>query len=357
VPVVRQPEVLAQVKAGRPDPLYLLLGDDEAGKAGVIHALESLVEPDLRGFNLHRLYANEIDPVDVVAAARTVAFLGGRRVVVLLRAEVLLKPRGKAAAAGDAGEDADDVVPVEAGRDIPGPALLELERYLASPSPDTTLVLVAADLHRGTRLGRILIQHASVLEFWGLKTERDAKGRGAMAALEEAERLVRQRARQEGMAIDEEAVERILSHAGTEIGVLRGDLERVATYCAGRGRITAADVAAVVGGAVAHDDWALVRAIEHRDLRQALRQLHLVIDGGTSPFQVLGQLGWFVRSSLPRMAPARVAAAVEAVFETDFAMKTSRGDAQVLLERLVVSLCGEESGRRAGQAGSVRGFR
>ena len=63
---------------------------------------------------------------------------------------------------------------------------------------------------------------------------------------------------------------------------------------------------------------------------------------------VLGQLGWFVRTTLPRQAPSRVPAAVEAVFRTDLALKSSGGDGRVLLERLVVELCGVED--RAGRA-------
>lgn len=52
---------------------------------------------------------------------------------------------------------------------------------------------------------------------------------------------------------------------------------------------------------------------------------------------ILGQIGWFVRT---RLQPARVPAAVAAVFRTDLALKTSRGDARILLERLIVELSG-----------------
>jgi hypothetical protein len=38
--------------------------------------------------------------------------------------------------------------------------------------------------------------------------------------------------------------------------------------------------------------------------------------------------------------PRRVPAAVEALFRTDLDMKSSGGDPRVLLERLVVELCG-----------------
>jgi DNA polymerase III delta subunit len=52
---------------------------------------------------------------------------------------------------------------------------------------------------------------------------------------------------------------------------------------------------------------------------------------------ILGQLGWFVRQ---KMTPAQVPSAVEAVFRTDVALKTSGGEPRVLLERLVIELCG-----------------
>ena len=67
-----------------------------------------------------------------------------------------------------------------------------------------------------------------------------------------------------------------------------------------------------------------------------------VIDGGLlsdidSRFDRLGQLAWVVRN---RIAPGRVARAVDALFRTDEAVKSSAGDPRVLLERLVVELCG-----------------
>lgn len=356
--IVTSTAVLADLAAGRVEPVYLLLGDDEIGKTPVLGALEQLVEEDLRGFNLHRFRASDpgFDLIDVLAAARTLPFMAARRIVMLLRAENLLRPRMKTASAGSAEADAveDEESPGSAAAesaDGAGIGLAELERYLQAPPREACLVIVSADIHRATRIGRALLKHATVIEFWGLKQEREPRGRGLANALAEAERYVRQRVRQQRLAIDEDAVERILAHAGADIAALRGDLERVLTYCAGRTRVTDEDVRAVVGGAAAHDDWALVRAIESRDLRQALRLLHLMLDGGSSPYQVLGQLGWWVRAvdrGLPRLAPAKVPAAVRAVFETDLALKTSRGDPQVLLERLVVELCGDVDGRGGG---------
>jgi DNA polymerase III delta subunit len=63
---------------------------------------------------------------------------------------------------------------------------------------------------------------------------------------------------------------------------------------------------------------------------------------------VLGQLAWFVREKLAAADARRVPAAIDAVFRTDLDLKSSGGDPQVLLERLVVELCGGPAPRRQG---------
>jgi DNA polymerase III delta subunit len=60
------------------------------------------------------------------------------------------------------------------------------------------------------------------------------------------------------------------------------------------------------------------------------------LEAGEVPVMILGQIGHFVRA---KMAPQKVKTALDAVYRTDLALKTSRGDARVLLERLVVELC------------------
>ena len=76
------------------------------------------------------------------------------------------------------------------------------------------------------------------------------------------------------------------------------------------------------------------------DAAEALRQLGLALDTGGVSYQILGQLAWFVREKFPAGDPRRIRPAVEALFRTDLDLKSSGGDPRVLLERLVVELCG-----------------
>ena len=67
------------------------------------------------------------------------------------------------------------------------------------------------------------------------------------------------------------------------------------------------------------------------DLQQSERSL----EAGMTPFFILGQL----RIAAQKVPARRVKAAVEAVFRTDIALKSSGGDPRILIERLVVEMC------------------
>ncbi len=342
MPAATPATVLAQIKSGKPAPIYVLVGDDERGKDDIVHQLQALVPEDVRAFNVERLSAVDTDPATVVAIARTLPLLGGRRVIVVGRAERWLTPKRRAKADDDS-EVEDSGEESSAGLAGAGDALTA---YVESPEPEATLVLVASDINRTTRLVKALLKAATVVEFWGLKGEKEARGPAIADAMQRAGRFVAAELKKAGMTIDPRAVEPLLEHAGTDIAVLRGDVERLLLYSQGRTAVTLDDVRAVVSGATMINAWGVTNAIERGDARTALRELELSFESGAVPYMVLGQLAWFVRSKLPMSAPGRVPAATEAVFQADLAMKTSGGEPKVLLERLVVELCGRSQARR-----------
>lgn len=337
MPVVTEAQARRTLEAAVWPPVFVVVGDDEAAKDAFVDDLCGRIDAGIRAFNVERLYANEQTITDIVVSARTLPLLGDRRVVVVLRAEAFLRPKRKG------GADVDDEEQADEESDVPTAATGELERYVTSPSPETCLVLVATDFLRNTRLGKALLKSAAVVEYWGLKGDRDMKG-GIQQAIRAGEAFVASQVRAAGRTIAADAVDHLLEHAGTDINVLRNDVQRVMTYAGDRRDITRADVLAVVGGAVQIDDWGVTRAIQAGDVREALRHLRLGFDAGHSPYMVLGQLSWFVRTRLAQQDVARLGAAVESVFRTDVALKSSGGDPEVLLERLVVELCGR--GRR-----------
>lgn len=322
--------VRKQIAAGTLDPLYLIVGDDEAEMSHLAADLSGVVDDELRAFNVERLYATDKSSTAaaIVEAARQLPMMSARRVVVVLRAEKLLKPRRK----GKAGEAPE---PEDGG---PSPDVDALEAYVKSPVPQTVLVLVASDVDRTRRLYKALQKQATIVECWGLKGSKDARVDLRQVA-RQAEQLVREAVTGAGQQIEPAASRLVAERAGTDIARLRGDVERLLLYAAGAPRITAADAREVVSAESAQDDWAVTSAIQRGDTAEALRQLGLSLDSGAVPFMILGQLAWFVREKLPMVDARRVRPAVESLFRTDLDLKSSGGETRVLLERLVVELC------------------
>jgi DNA polymerase-3 subunit delta len=338
MPQASPADVRAAIAKRAPAPVYLILGDDEAEMSTLAADLMSIVEDELRAFNVDRLYAGEkgASAVSIVEAAHMLPMMGDRRVVVVLRAEKLLKPRRRGSKAADADES-------EGGDDAEPPSDLDaLTDYVQAPVPSTTLVLVSTDLDKTRKLGKTLQKDAVVVECWGLKNEKNPRFVDFRATARRAEEIVRRTVAEAGQQIEPAAARLVAERAGIDIVRLRGDLDRLTLYTVGKPKITLADAQEIVSAETAQDDWAVTNAIQNRNAAEALRQLSLAMEAGAVPYMILGQLGWFVRDKLSAIDPRRVPRAVDVLFRADLDLKSSGGDPKVLLERLVVELCERE---------------
>src|SRR5436190_14190199 len=127
------PDVRAAIAKRTLDPVYLILGDDEAEMSRLASDIAAVVEDELRAFNMERIYAGEkgTTAAAIVEAARQLPMMGDRRVVVVLRAERLLKPKRRGKVDESTGEEGD----VDAPGDLDA-----LTDYVQKPGSSTTLV-------------------------------------------------------------------------------------------------------------------------------------------------------------------------------------------------------------------------
>jgi len=331
VPTLTYEALKKQVADRHLAPLYLFAGSDVQLMSRMVDAVEATVDPDDRVFAVERVHAGEAGgaPVDIVAAARTLPMLGDRRIVIVLRAERLLKPKR----AGRASEDDDEATadetdgPVDAG---------PLEDYIASPSSSTTLVFVASDFDRGRRLTKRLVEKALVTVFDGNETDDPRAGANANLG-----NVLRGTLAREGRSIDRDAGMMLVARAGGDVSKLRDDIERLVLFVGDRKRITEDDVMEVAAERSGSDDvWAMVNAIAAGNAAAALAEAGRRFDQGDSPHAMVGQLRWWVSAKLADADPRRVRRALDAVLRTDMALKSSGIDDRVLVERLVVELTG-----------------
>jgi DNA polymerase III delta subunit len=301
----------AATAAGLIEPLYLIEGTDELLKSELAALFSEAIEPELRAFNVERLYGMDqgFDPMTIVEAVRTLPMMAPRRVVVVLQAERVLNSRGESGSADE--------------------ALAPLAECIEHPVESTTLVFVVQTRLDGTRrLTKLLRRHAVVVEC------------GEIGPAAQLARDIDARAREAGLAIDRAAIARLIEVSAGDSAKLRADTERVVTFV-GQGIVTAAHVDQVAEEIEqSSGDWELIRAIERGDAPGALRELRVRLAAGDNVFKIVGQVAGGIRSPKSRVPDHRLRAAVDALWRTDTDLKSSGGDPRMLLERLVVELCG-----------------
>ncbi len=308
-----------QIAAAHTDPLYVLVGDDQAEQSAVAGEFAEMVDEGLRAFNVDRLYGGEMNVDDLRLAAATLPMMAPRRIVLVLEAEKLLIPKRESKAADEEQE--------------------LLERFIQDAPPHATVVFVCGPLDMRRRVVKLLIKVAQVVNC------------GTIGDAADAERWVKVRAAKLGAPLDAGAVRALVQRAGLDIVRLRAGLERLALYAMGEPAITADAVRqAVPAGPEAQVNFGIANAISGNDAAEALHQLHLTLDAGWEPVMVLGQL----RVAAERLPAARLRNAIDAVLRTDLALKSSGGDPRVLLERLVVELCESKARATRRSSGGAR---
>jgi DNA polymerase-3 subunit delta len=305
----------AQLASGETGSLYVLVGEDEVEKAAVADEFAGTVEEGLRAFNVDRLHGGEIAVDDLIHAAATLPMMAPRRLVLVIDAEKLLISKRESKAADEEQE--------------------RLAAFLGDAPPHATIVFVCGTLAMRRRSVKLLMKEAAFVTCGAVEDDSDA------------ERWVKARAAAIGAKLDSAAVRALVGRAGLDIARLRSGLDRLALYAMGRGEITADDVRqAVPMGPELQADFGIAKAIWRNDVTDALHELHLALDAGAMPVMVMGQL----RAAAEKLAASRLKPAIDAVFRTDLALKSSGGDPRVLLERLVVELCGEVGRRGYGRS-------
>lgn len=322
-------EVRKQIKAGDTAPLYLLEGDDLQSRHDLAVEFASLVDEGLHAFNVQTFYANEATNAgardqligDLLGAARTLPMMAPRRVLLVHEAEKLLSPRkgkddeGDAPAAVPAGKRKKSLTPTE-----------ELDEYLQSPEPLTTLVFVAGSLDANRRLVKVLRKHAVTVDCGTLSSEGDAA------------KWIKTRLEQDGTSMEPRAVKLLIEAVGLSLGRLRPEIDKLVLFASGEPAITARHVQELVLPlSEPGRDFALGKAIWNSNARAALGELDAQFDEGAQPVMILGQ----IRAAAGRLQPdARARQGLDAVFRTDLAIKSSAGESRFLIERLIIELCG-----------------
>ncbi len=228
--------------------VILVYGPDQGlvaeRSAAIVRAASAGVDDP---FSTVRLDGAEVasDPARLDDEARTVALFGGRRVVWVR----------------DAGNRAIENA---------------VRPLLDTPPADAVVVIEAGDLKKGTGLRKRVEDHRTAL---AVPCYADAAA--------DLDRVIAEEAKAAGLGVDDDARQALHLLLGADRRLTRSEIVKLCLYARGQGRVTLADVRAIVGdtGAFALDD--AIDAALTGDVVSLEREMRRIAASGTHPSVLL----------------------------------------------------------------------
>jgi len=337
-----------QAKSGKLLPVYLFVGDERLLRDRAIDAVRAAaLGSGVAAFNEDKLTAGETTVDKIVSAARTVPMMAPKRFVYVRS----LERWDRAKAGDDEEEQADD------GGASP---LDELCEYAKAPVDSTCLVLVATKLDGRRRLVALARKQGFLVECNPLEPNETVE-------------FVIEACEERGHAIDRETAALVAEMVGPELSPIVDALERLSLFVGGKNPIDDEAVRQCVTRVRAADTWAVVGAVQKRDLAAALATLKEAYDPRDRGLPMLGAIAWSIRqlakykcaidegagpgeaarraaafspsrarelaSRASALKPRELERWITVLAETDLALKGSKRAPDAVLEDMVTRLC------------------
>ena len=331
--MIKQSDLIAGIKQRKILPLYLLYGEEEfLIQESLDLLIAAIVDPAMRDFNFNLLYCRDTPAADVVSLSQTLPLMAERRLIIAKEIELW-----KSA-------DIDILV-----------------SYLKDPSPSTCLALVShqARYDKKSVLSAVETKGA-VIRYYPL-LERELTG------------WIGSRARDMGLSIQQEAVDYLKQSIGSDLKAISNELRKIALFMKDRKNVTLDDVKSVAGDFREYSSFDLASAIGRKNRGQALLVLSKLLREGEQPVQLLGAIAWnyrrlmqakdmeaagitqddimkklriifhqtgLFREQMRNHSGDEVRVAFRIMLTTDRTLKSSRLSGGLILERMILRLCG-----------------
>ena len=339
------PKLKAHLASGDLASTYVLSGEQELIREQAAHEIEvaALGEADPQ-LNLEKFDGENASVEQLILALNTLPMLGGRRVVVVRRAlRVVEIPRRR----GD-------------GEPKKGSTIDAIVEYLGNPSPQTVLIMeLEKSPDRRRKAWKQIEKRVTLVHCNPLKDH-------------EVEDWIAEQAGRRNLELGKEELRYFVTEFGSDLRRQLSELEKLSLYAGGR-KLEGGDLGVLLGRGRAQSIFRFTDAVAARDAPTALKQLGRLVTEGESPLgilalldrtvghmlavkemrrrrgsrgeltQVLGIQPWLVDKlarDADRFEESELSQALAVLARFDRAMKTSRTPGRLLLEGLVISLCG-----------------
>jgi DNA polymerase III subunit delta len=275
VPNLSPEKLIEKLAKGKPVGAIVLEGSDPYLRDLCRNKIiDSYVPEPMRDWALARISVRGGDWSEIFQRAETMPMLAPCQVVLIDGAETI---QGRAKD-GDASDEGD----ADSGGDDPRKDTLKaFADYLEKPAPFTVLVFEVPKLDHRQRLYKILAENALIVEL--------------SLGNESAASLAAQMAKDLGAEIDRPAATLLVDILNSEPARIQLEIQKLASYVEGRGRVTAADVEELVVAARKNTVWQLADMLATRRRDAALEFLDNLLREGEEPIGLVGVLAWMYR--------------------------------------------------------------
>jgi DNA polymerase-3 subunit delta len=323
---------LKEPDSGRIDSVYLFVGEaaflmEEAWKK----LLSCMLPKGGKNFNGERVQARETAVGDVIERLATTPMFGGRRLLMVDNVEAWKK--------------AD---------------LEALELFVQRIPPSACLVMTSANRKSVEGLAKAVEAKGKVVHF------RSPGER-------EAPRWLIERAGQLGKILSHQAASVLVEIAGADFNTLASELDKICTFVGERGQIEPEDVVEAASSQRSFSAFDMLDSIKAQQADKAIRSLRSLLLSGEPPLRILSNLAWQIRmvwrvkdglrqgmseaelskrlgqkspfvirkarDQAVRFSDADLYSMIEAIGQTDLAIKSTGTSPELLLEELVLDLC------------------
>jgi DNA polymerase III subunit delta len=297
--------------------------------------LEKLIPPNARKFNGERIQAKDHSAAQVISRLSTLPMFGAKQLLMVQNIE-----------------------------DWPKEQKSALQSYLEHPHPTSCLVRSASQKKGLDKLESAVASVGMVLHL-SAPSER------------EMPEWLKERARRFGKTLTQQAAVRLFEEVGGDLRILEREIEKLVAYVGEKSRIDIEDVMDSASSQRAYSVFELLNYVGRRQSREAIASLRKLILAGESPIAIVSLLArqirivWQVKDAMERRQPvteiarqlnlptfvikgyaqqaphfteAELSEIHKALRETDFKLKSTGTAPVLLLEGLVLGLCGKGRG-------------
>lgn len=349
---------VSEVAGGKLRPAYVFVGDEVFFRDHCRQALlEHLVPADLRDFSLHDLDLSETSVAEVLDRARTPSLMAPFQ-VFFIRGVKNLYGRGS---------HAEEFAAIEA--------------YIKDPNPAAVLIFVADHLSIPADVRRMEMQDRDRYERIR-ETLGQFCGMVELARVEETDgmRWIVDQAAKDGVKVDHDAARELMDALGSDMMLVRQELEKLVLYAGEKKHITLGDVETMVLAAKQRSLYELTDAISAKDKPRALsvldallsssegedaaighlymlsrtfRQMLVILEKNVRDSRTIWQALWqgfrvppFAADDLIRQARRyksrrELTRALKLIARADMGLRSNPPSKRMVLEQLVIQLCEE----------------